>query len=275
MKNNKVKVVEKDIKEVAYDRRKEKELPNIVIDTNIWGRMTQAQIDDLRQFNDHYGFKYFFSSINCIETFVRLDTHFEQQKKALQNMVYLCGENILLPEEVFLRKIGLESFVEWWWKKSSLLNDINAIASASVNDRINVDHYKNLKKTDQNSYNDLRSQFPRKSPTFEMELNVWIYHLLIFFLVERPLNQVWLQLPNEQKNEIVENAMASLSQEEIAHNFYGMAKKRMFHKNDVYDALQFIPPLLSENRTVITCDKKMLTFSNTYKLDEFIQRHKI
>jgi hypothetical protein len=39
-----------------------------------------------------------------------------------------------------------------------------------------------------------------------------------------------------------------------------MAKERMFHKNDVYDALQFIPPFLSENRTVITCDKKMLTF---------------
>jgi len=105
-------------------------------------------MEDLKQLNDHYGFKYFFSSINCIETFVRLDTHFNQQKKALQNMVYLCGENILLPEEVFLRKIGLESFVERCWKKSSLLNDINAIVSASANDKVNVDHYKNLKKTD-------------------------------------------------------------------------------------------------------------------------------
>lgn len=104
---------------------------------------------------------------------------------------------------------------------------------------------------------------------------MWIYHLLIFFLVVRTLNEVWFQLPNEQKDKIVENAMAALSQEEIAHNFYGMAKEKMFHKNDVYDALQFIPPFLSENRTVITCDKKMLAFSNTYKLDEFIQRHKI
>jgi hypothetical protein len=68
-------------------------------------------------------------------------------------MIYLCGENVLLPEEVFLTKIGLESFVEQCWKKSSLLNDINAITSASANDKINVDHYKNLKKTDQNSYN--------------------------------------------------------------------------------------------------------------------------
>jgi hypothetical protein len=121
----------------------------------------------------------------------------------------------------------------------------------------------------------LRREFPSKSPTFEDDLTVWIYNLLIFFLVLRPLNQVFLQLPNEQKGEIVKNAMAALRQEEIAHNFYGMAKKRMFHKNDVYDALQFIPPYLSENRTVITCDKKMLAFSNTYKLDEFIQRHKI
>jgi hypothetical protein len=148
-------------------------------------------------------------------------------------MIYLCGENVLLPEEVFLTKIGLESFVEQCWKKSSLLNDINAITSASANDKINVDHYKNLKKTDQNSYNDLRREFPRKSASFETDLTAWTYHLLIFFLVERPLNQAWLQLPNEQKNEIVEKAMVALRQEEIIHNFYHMAKKRMFHKNDV------------------------------------------
>jgi hypothetical protein len=80
------KAEEKEVTKIVYDKSKENELPCIVIDTNIWGRITQAQMEDLKQLNDHYGFKYFFSSINCIETFVRLDTHFKQQKKALQNM---------------------------------------------------------------------------------------------------------------------------------------------------------------------------------------------
>jgi hypothetical protein len=106
MKNNKVKVAEKDIKEIAYDRRKEKEIPNIVIDTNIWVIMTQAQRDDLRQFNDHYGFKYFFSSINCIETFVRLYTHFEQQKRHYRTWSIYVGRIFYYQKICFSERSG-------------------------------------------------------------------------------------------------------------------------------------------------------------------------
>jgi hypothetical protein len=81
MEKNKVEAEEKEVRRIFYDRSKENEFPRIVIDTNIWGRISQSQLKDLRQLNDYHSFKYYFSSINCIETFVHLEAHPEEQKK--------------------------------------------------------------------------------------------------------------------------------------------------------------------------------------------------
>src|SRR5262249_18641023 len=145
---------------------------------------------------------------------------------------------------------------------------------------VDVSHYKELKRTDSESYyNDLyKGQLKaRRKDRSEDDVRSWIYLVLTFFLAIRPLYTYFLSLSDEDKNKFLNVANEKLQEEKMPGRLLCLYLPEETHSDfpkdggDIYDILQYILPQDVSNRILVTNETMLLKIkSDTCTLDTFL-----
>ena len=282
----KLRQTEKGKMNISYNSNNKEECPIVVFDNNVWGRMSEGHIFNLFEIKRRYSFRYFLTSVNCIETFVRDSV--EQRRKQLQTMLRLCWDtspvsyNIFSPEEEFVKKLGLHEFIDSAWTVQGLLKNIRTLVLSQGD--VDVRHYKEVKRTDSESYYEhlYKGQLPaRRRDRSEDDVRNWIYLVLTYFLAIRPLYTYFLSLSDEDKNSFVNIAIEKLQEERMPGRLLCLYISEENHSDfpkdegDIYDILQYILPQGVSNRILITNETMLLKIkSDTCTLDTFLSEYK-
>jgi hypothetical protein len=268
--------------DISYNPNNKKECPIVVFDNNVWGRMSEENICNLFEIKRRYSFRYFMTSINCVEAFVRDSV--DKRRKQLQTMLRLCWDtspvsyNIFSPEEEFVKKLGLHEFIDSAWTVQGLLKNIST--TVMYQGEVDVSHYKELKRTDGNSYYEelYKGQLPaRRRVRSEDDVRNWIYLVLTYFLAIRPLYTYFISLNDEEKNNFIAVVIEKLQEEGmpgrllclyISEEGYSDFPK---DEGDIYDILQYMLPQCIINRIMVTKENMLLKIKrDTCTLDTFL-----
>ncbi len=285
--------------------------PDIYFDTNVWIGMNNNDIKHLKYLQSKYGFCYKYSIINFIELVshfadpytISNNNHFIKYRNCFFKIRTICdNQPLLFPEIELLNMAGLSHYVSDTWKinfeelqlsvaiiaNAENISEITGKGANSYKQRnvvstyvIDIDHYKNLVNTDEESFEKimriLKRNIKEKIKTnntqgLDKAINFFMHFADFFFLERLSSRKVSYKLltSNQQENfqRVFVDGVGSLF---FAH-FTSLVKKtiddgRRIQPNDIYDIMQVLF-LLNKNRLFVTGDK----FFYGYQVDTDIQR---